>query len=109
MGLPPEGMASLANPAEDLPERISAPANDPAEVRQYIELALSQRADYLAARKRVEAERTLLAQAKNGLLPSVDLTLSSGYSGLREGVYPPSYLRSEEHTSELQSLRHLVC
>jgi outer membrane protein TolC len=45
----------------------------------------------------VEAERPLLAQAKNGLLPSVDLTLSTGYSGLREGVYPPSYLASLFH------------
>jgi outer membrane protein TolC len=97
MGLPPEGIASLADPAEDLPEAIGAPADDSATVRRYIELALSQRADYLAARKRVEAARTLLAQAKNGLLPSVDLTLSSGYSGLRQGVYPTSYLTSLIH------------
>jgi outer membrane protein len=97
MGLPPDRMAAVAYPAEDLPDRIGAPANDPAAVRRYIELALSQRADYLAARKRVEAERPLLAQARNGLLPSVDLTLSTGYSGLREGVYPPSYLASLFH------------
>ena len=67
MGLPPESMASLADPAEDLPEGIGAPAGDPETIRRYIDLALSQRADYLAARKRVEAARTLLALAKNGL------------------------------------------
>jgi outer membrane protein len=94
MGLPPEGMASLPDPAEDLPEAIGPPKNDPEAIRRYIELALSQRADYLAAQKRVEAERALLAQAKNGLRPIVDLTLSTGYSGLREGIYPQSYLAS---------------
>ena len=94
MGLPPEGLASLAEPAEDLPEGMGAPANDPETVKRYIGLALSQRSDYLAARKRVEAARTLLAQAKNALRPSVNLTLSTGYSGLREGIYPQSYLVS---------------
>jgi outer membrane protein TolC len=97
MGLPPEDMASVADPADDLPEGIGAPANDQEAIRRYIELALSQRADYLAAQKRSEAQRTLLAQAKNGMRPIVDLTLSTGYSGLREGVYPPSYLGSLFH------------
>ncbi len=97
MGLPAEGMASVVWPADDLPETIAPPLTDPASVRRYIEMALSRRADYLAARKRVEATRPLLAQARNGLLPSVDLTLSTGYSGMREGVYPPSYLASLFH------------
>jgi outer membrane protein len=94
MGLPAEGMASLADPAEDLPEAVSAPANDGETLRAYIQLALSQRADYVAARKRVDAERTQLARAKNALRPAVDLTLSTGYSGLHEGTYPASYLAS---------------
>jgi outer membrane protein TolC len=94
MGLSPESMAFLPDPGEDLPEGIGAPQNDQQAIRQYIQLALSQRADYLAAQKRVEAERTLLARAQNGLRPSVDLTLSTGYSGLRQGVYPTSYLTS---------------
>jgi outer membrane protein TolC len=97
MGLPPESMASLADPAEDFPEGIGATANDPEAIRRYIDLALSQRSDYLAARKRVDAARTLLALAKNGLRPIFDLTFSAGYSGLREGVYPPSYLASLFH------------
>jgi outer membrane protein TolC len=97
MGLPSERMATLADPADDFPEGIGAPADDPEAARRYIELALSQRSDYLAARKRAEAERTLLPQAKNALRPAVDVTLSSGYSGLREGIYPPSYLSALFH------------
>lgn len=97
MGLPPEDMASMADPADELPDGLGAPVNDPGGIRRYIELALSQRADYLAAQKRSEAERTLLPQAKNGLRPIVDLTFSAGYSGLREGVYPGSYLGALFH------------
>src|SRR5438045_5504576 len=33
----------------------------------------------------------------------------SGYAGLRDDSMPDRSARSEEHTSELQSLRHLVC
>src|SRR5262245_62432419 len=33
----------------------------------------------------------------------------AGRHGLRRGVEPSEPVRSEEHTSELQSLRHLVC
>ena len=92
MGVAPEQMASVPDPADDFPGAVNAPSNDPESVRRYIELALSQRSDYLAAKKRVDADRALLPQAKNALLPNVDLTLSAGYSGLREGVYPPSYV-----------------
>lgn len=94
MGLAPDAMTSLADAAEDLPELLLAPAGDAETTRRYLALALSQRSDYVAARKRVEVERALLAQARNALRPAVDLTLSSGYSGLRQGVYPSSYLVS---------------
>ena len=46
VGLPPQSMAALPDPAEDLPGTIDAPANDRESVRRYIQLALSQRADY---------------------------------------------------------------
>ena len=94
MGLPPEGMAQVADPAENLPDVIGAPASDSVAPGRYIALALSQRADYAAARKLVDARRALLPQASNALRPEVDLTFSSGYSGLREGVYPQSYAAS---------------
>jgi outer membrane protein TolC len=92
MGVPPEQIAQVPDPAEDFPETIPAPANDPDSVRRYIVLALSQRADYLAAQKRVEAQRRLLPPATNAFRPAIDLTFSAGYSGLREGVYPNAYL-----------------
>ena len=85
VGVPPEAIASIPDPAEGLPE-VTSPEDKPEVMRRYIELALTRRSDYLAARKRTEAERAFLAQAKNGLLPNVELTLSSGYSGLSEGA-----------------------
>ena len=92
MGVPPEQIATVPDPAEDFPETIPAPPGDPDLVRRYIVLALSQRADYLAAQKRVEAQRRLLPPATNAFRPVIDLTFSAGYSGLREGLYPNSYL-----------------
>jgi len=94
MGVPPEQIAAVPDPAEDFPAAIPAPADDPASVRRYVTLALSQRADYLADKKRVEAQRRLLPPAQNAFRPAIDLTFSAGYSGLREGVYPNSYLAS---------------
>lgn len=94
MGVPPEQIATVPDPAEGFPETIPAPANDADSVRRYIVLALSQRADYLAAQKRVEAQRKLLPPATNAFRPAIDLTFSAGYSGLREGLYPNSYLAS---------------
>jgi outer membrane protein TolC len=94
MGVPPEQTASVPDPAEDFPETIPAPANDPDSVRRYIVLALSRRADYLAAQKRVAAQRSLLPPATNAFRPAIDVTFSAGYSGLREGLYPNSYLAS---------------
>jgi outer membrane protein TolC len=64
MGTSAEDMASIADLADQFPEGIGAPADGPEASRRYLALALSQRADYLAAQRRSEAERTLLAQAK---------------------------------------------
>lgn len=94
LGVLPEAVAGIPDPSDDLPLALAGPEDKPELVRRYIELALKQRSDYLAARKRTDAGRALLAQAKNALLPDVALTLSSGYSGLREGIYPQSLLAS---------------
>src|SRR5437899_2773034 len=54
--------------------------------------------------------KVLAAQTeKSGLIFSEGVleTLPDGFGFLRAPEY--NYLRSEEHTSELQSLRHLVC
>src|SRR5262245_62571002 len=41
--------------------------------------------------------------------PTSRCEMSNGSRPSRRGVDPPDLFRSEEHTSELQSLRHLVC
>ena len=92
MGLPPQSISDIPDPSQNLPELPAPPGEDAARI--YTELALAQRADYLAARRRVDAERALLAQARNALRPAINLTISAGYRGLSEGVYPSSYLAS---------------
>src|SRR5258705_2224326 len=50
---------------------------------------------------------TLFRSGKNHRwLPSELIAITPLGGG---SIYPPSVERSEEHTSELQSLRHLVC
>jgi outer membrane protein TolC len=92
MGLPPEQMMDLNDPADDFPEASAAALG--VETRSYFQLALLHRADYLAAQRRAAAARSLIPAAKNQTEPAVDLTFSAGYSGLREGAYPSSYLGS---------------
>src|SRR5205814_7334796 len=48
------------------------------------------------------------ARVRGQLLP-IDLQWSTGRTRVRLNVWRPRQDRSEEHTSELQSLRHLVC
>lgn len=93
LGLSPEEMQQVPDPSEDLPEISgAAPVADAPTVRAYIELALTRRADYLAAKRRVESARALLPAAENQTRPGIDLTFSSGYSGLRVGAAPTSAL-----------------
>ncbi len=87
MGLPSEQMLSLPDPRDDFPspENQPLPANEPTAMQYYLGESLKRRADFLAAEKRYAEARRLLAGAKNQLLPSLDLSVSTGYSGLREG------------------------
>src|SRR5262245_44110147 len=52
----------------------------------------------------LNAEAVLLAEG--GCLVDYDLGVVTNFKDLMPGTFEP---RSEEHTSELQSLRHLVC
>jgi len=96
MGLGPEQMIALTDPTDDFPEAslaaLSASGSETA--RQYLVLALTRRADYLSAQKRVDAARSLIPAAKNQTEPAVDLTLSTGYTGLQKGAAPSSSLAS---------------
>ena len=55
-------------------------------LQQFFDLALEHRADYLAAKKREMEQKTLLTPARNGVLPQLNLNLSTGYSSLDEGT-----------------------
>ena len=59
---------------------------DSHSLQQFFDLALGHRADYLAAKKREMEQRTLLTPARNGVLPQLNLNLSTGYSSLDEGT-----------------------
>lgn len=88
MGLTAEQMAAIGRPVDPIPngDGAVAPSVEPNALQAYIQLALSRRADVLAARKRIESTEVLRGAAKNLILPQIDLQLSSGYSGLREGT-----------------------
>lgn len=88
MGLSTDQMVSVGTPVEDFPvddAQVLAAINGHSP-QQFFDYALARRADYLAARKREAEERTLVAPARNGLLPQLNLNLSSGYSSLDEGT-----------------------
>ncbi len=88
MGLSASQIAKLPNPDEMLPtaEVGTQPANDADSIRRDIQSALLKRPDILAAKKRIDAARVLTVPARNALLPEVDVNVSAGYQGLREGV-----------------------
>ena len=88
MGMSTDQMASIGMPVEDFPKDDAQVltvlnSNSPQE---FYDWALEHRADYLAAKKRESEEKTLLTPARNGILPKLNLSLSSGYSSLDEGT-----------------------
>lgn len=88
MGMSTDQMASVGLPVEDFPAddaQVLAILNAHS-LQEFYNLALAGRADYLAAKKREAEEKTLLVPARNGVLPQLNLSLSSGYSSLDEGV-----------------------
>lgn len=96
MGLTPEQLAQLPPPADDFPDGINQPppSLSPERVRSLIGLALTRRADYLAAEKTREAADVIRRSVSNRLRPQLDLTISGGYSTLREGRRPDEFLVS---------------
>lgn len=88
MGLGAETMLDgIGEPATDFPTppENDGPADGPDSLRSYLDYALSHRADYLAAMNRKGQSELLLAAARNGLLPAVNLQIGGGYQGLRAG------------------------
>ncbi len=94
MGLPPDEMASLPGPGDAFPDAQpdAAPSLGDGRVQAFLDLALAQRADYLAAEKRRAAADVLRRVAGNRVRPQLDLMLSTGYSSLRTGRSPGAFL-----------------
>ncbi|HEY4562885.1 MAG TPA: TolC family protein, partial [Thermoanaerobaculia bacterium] len=82
IGLDAAEIAGLPLPSDPFPEIRPGEARPPARPRDFIDLALRNRADLEAARqRRIETELQRKA-AQNALKPQLDLILAPGYSGL---------------------------
>jgi outer membrane protein len=88
--------AAVGMLADDLPEGEdrAMPSDAPGDVEYYLNQALGNRADVLAARRRQDEARVLLTAARNQLLPQLNLSLNGGYTGMREGHRVDQYLFS---------------
>jgi outer membrane protein len=88
MGLGSDDVKELPTPTDELPgwSGDTAPAVTSKLVDQFVAHAFERRADLLAARDRQRSAELVVPAARNQLKPAVDLTLSSGYTGLWEGT-----------------------
>jgi outer membrane protein len=87
MGIAADQMFRVPDPSQTFPngEDQPLPSDNPNALQYYLDQSLSHRADYLAARRRVDESQILLSAAKNGLLPQINLTANAGYEGLAAG------------------------
>jgi outer membrane protein len=100
MGLDIDQMSRANFSFEDFPEPESQRLlilNEEA-ITKYVQQALSRRADYLAAQRRIGESRVLLAAAQNAVKPSFNLNLEAGGSGLSEGTGPAQFFNSPYHS-----------
>jgi outer membrane protein TolC len=97
MGIDYTKLASLDGPlTDDLPEgdNQTMPAGNPPDIEYYIRQAITNRADVLAALRRHDEAQILSVAARNLVKSSLNVSLSTGYTGLREGSRPDQYLFS---------------
>ena len=96
MGLPPDQLAAVPAPADAFPDGLveAPPSIAPDTLRALIDLALTRRADYLAAEKKLAAADVARQLAANRVRSQLDLTLSTGYSSLRAGRGANDFLAS---------------
>jgi outer membrane protein len=94
MGREPATADDLPEATEDFPSHgIPGSVQFPAvAAERYIDSALKNRADILAAKARTDETKAGIAPARNLLLPGLDLSLTSSYSGLQEGTGLDQYL-----------------
>jgi outer membrane protein TolC len=79
---------------DDFPAVTALPAleTDPTLVQRFVDAALERRADYLAAKMRLEASKVTADASKNGLLPELNLGVDVGYAALAGGNAFDRYL-----------------
>jgi outer membrane protein len=85
IGTPFAEISKLALPSGQLPEYKADLLPPNIDVQKLSAIALTHRQDVAAAAKTRESAAALLAVAKNGLKPRVDLTLKGGYAGAEGG------------------------
>lgn len=88
MGVDARAVAGLPDTVDVLPESVRAvPAElDDARVQCHVDAALRARGDLRASQLRVQAARTRMTAARDLMRPRVDMKLSVGYAGMREGL-----------------------
>jgi outer membrane protein len=93
MGVPNYTLVSDLTPTDDLPAIVEmARLADRAD--RYTGEALQRRADLAGAAKLASAARAQYTASQNALKPQVDLTFSTGYSGLRQGTVGANYFQA---------------
>jgi outer membrane protein len=97
MGVTYEQLASTDSTlADDLPdgENQVMPGDSPADIEYYLGQAIANRADVLAALRRREEARVLSIASHNLIKSTLNLSLSTGYIGIREGGRPDQFVFS---------------
>lgn len=94
IGIAPGDMPLLGQPTDPFADGTDQPmlSTEPEKLREYIQLALSRRADYLAANVRGEESRVMLGHARNQLRPQLNAIVDFGYTGWSEGARFDRYL-----------------
>jgi outer membrane protein len=87
MGTSAYDLFTVLDPTDDFPpgEDQPLPADTSGSLQSCLNQALQHRADFLAAKRRIDKARVLRVAAKNALLPQLNLSFESGYTRLDEG------------------------
>lgn len=85
MGLNLDQVATTPLPTDSFPQPPTSPIRTSWLDSDLLQETFERRADYQALLLLRDASQVLLAQARNGLMPRVDLDMEVGYAGLDEG------------------------
>ncbi len=96
IGVSAADILSLPPPSDPYPDGLKQPLLPitPDALQNYIHLALTRRADYLAAKVRVDEAQSVLVAARNQLKPQLNIIGTAGYAGLQDTTRFDKYLSS---------------